>query len=295
VPSYSFLVIDGSSVLVRAYFATSHGGRLRRSATGLYTNAVFGFLNMLISAVDQFAPSHLFVAWDVSRDTFRRQLFPAYKATRGELPAELTSQFQTTQQLLSRLGIRQHRDDRFEADDIIGTIATQAAARDLSVLILTGDQDALQLVDARVTVAIMRRGTTQLELYTPETLYERLGLRAHQMADLKGLMGDTSDNIPGVPGIGIKTGIKLLQAYGTLENVLAHTEELGTRWHERIQQHREMALLSKRLATIVRDVPGLPKPEDCTLHLRLADAVDALNELDLVRFIDPLRRIAQVM
>src|SRR6056297_812779 len=140
------LLIDGSSMLVRAFFATSFGKTLRRTSDGTYTNAVFGFLNMMLSALEQFEPSHLLVAWDVSRDTFRRELYPDYKGTRGELPAEMLEQFDTTQQLLSAVGIQQYSDRRYEADDLLGAAARLGSLAGMKVDILTGDRDALQLV-----------------------------------------------------------------------------------------------------------------------------------------------------
>lgn len=196
------LIIDGSSLLVRAFFATAHSGRLMRTKSGLYTNAVNGFLHMLLGACDSMDPSHLFVAWDVSRDTFRREIYPAYKGTRGELPVELHPQFDLAREVLDQLGVAQQSDPRYEADDIIGSLACKAEDEGYRVTVLTGDRDALQLVTDSVTVAIMKKGIKELELFSPSRLLEDWGIFARQIVDLKGLMGDTSDNIPGVPGIG---------------------------------------------------------------------------------------------
>ncbi len=290
----NFLIVDGSSMLVRAYFASAFSGRIMRSSSGVYTNGVFGFLNMMLRAVEQMRPSHLFVAWDVSRDTFRRELYPAYKGTRGELPDELHPQFDTMKDVLDALGVPQHFDQRFEADDIIGTLAHQAADDGHQVLVLTGDRDALQLVRDGVTVAIMKKGITEMDYYTPAFLMETWGLTADQIIDLKGLMGDTSDNIPGVPGIGEKTAKKLLLEYGTVENLIENRHLLKGKMKEKIEEHQEIALLSKKLATIVIDVPLVHTLDACKLSFRMETAKEKLSELDLNRFVSHLERLVQV-
>jgi len=289
-----FLIIDGSSVLVRAYFASAFGRKIMQSSQGVYTNAVFGFLNMMFGAIEQVRPSHLFVAWDVSRDTFRRELYPAYKGTRGELPDELHPQFTTMQEVLRALGVAQHFDARYEADDIIGTLAYQAADNQHDVLILTGDRDALQLVRDGVTVAIMKKGISEVDLYTPEFLLETSGLTASQVTDLKGLMGDASDNIPGVPGIGEKTAKKLLAQYGTIESLILGCDSLTGKMKEKIAYHQEIALLSKRLATIVTDVPLGIELCDCEMSWRMESAATKLLELELHRTLTQLERLTQV-
>jgi 5'-3' exonuclease len=285
-----FLIIDGSSVLVRAYFASAYGRKLMQSSQGVYTNAVFGFLNMMFGALEQVQPSHLFVAWDVSRNTFRRELFPDYKGTRGELPDEMLCQFDTMQEVLTAIGITQHFDERYEADDIIGTLAFRAAESGHTVTVLTGDRDALQLVREEVTVCIMKKGITEVLNYTPSLLYEDWGLTAPQITDLKGLMGDTSDNIPGVPGIGEKTAKKLLAEFNTVENLIENRHTLTGKLREKLDTHQEIALLSKQLATIVTDVPLGFEPEHCRLSIRLESAREKLSDLELNRFMAHLER-----
>ncbi|ASS74313.1 hypothetical protein CIG75_04465 [Tumebacillus algifaecis] len=289
-----FLIVDGSSMLVRAYFASAFSGRIMRSKRGVYTNGVFGFLNMMLSAVEKMEPTHLFVAWDVSRDTFRRELYPAYKGTRGELPDELHPQFDTMKEVLAAIGVPQHFDERYEADDIIGTLAHQAADDGHKVLVLTGDRDAMQLVRDGVTVAIMKKGITEMEMYTPASLLESWGLTASQIVDLKGLMGDTSDNIPGVPGIGEKTAKKLLLEYGTVENLIENRHLLKGKMKEKIEMHQEIALLSKQLATIVTEVPLVHTLDECKLSFQMDSAKEKLAELDLNRFVTHLERLVQV-
>lgn len=289
-----FLIVDGSSMLVRAYFASAFRGRIMQSSRGVYTNGVFGFLNMMLKAVELMEPTHLFVAWDVSRDTFRRELYPQYKGTRGELPDELHPQFETMKDVLEACGVPQHFDEKYEADDIIGTLACQAADAGHKVLVLTGDRDALQLVRDGVTVAIMKKGITEVDLFTPEFLQESWGLTAEQIIDLKGLMGDTSDNIPGVPGIGEKTAKKLLAEFGTVENLIANTHLLKGKMKEKIEEHKDLAVLSKKLATIVTDVPLVHTPDDCRLSFRMETAREKLKELDLNRFVGQLEKFVEV-
>lgn len=285
------LLIDGSSVLVRAYFATAYSGRIRQTASGIYTNAVLGFLNMLFGSIEVFQPKHLFVAWDVSRDTFRRTMFPDYKGTRGELPAEMLEQFDTMQRVLDSIGIAQAAHDVYEADDLIGTMAQAATDAGMRAIVLTGDHDALQLVSPVVTVAIMKKGVTERIDYTPERLLELWGLGAHQIPDLKGLMGDTSDNIPGVPGVGEKTAKKLLAQYETLESIYEHLDEIKGKLGERLTAHRELAFLSRQLATIVRDAPvGVELPL-CRLQIDHAAAKDIFEELQIGRVYDTLTRV----
>lgn len=284
-----FVIFDGSSVLVRAYFATVYPGRPIRAHEGVYTNAVMGFLNMMFSALSQFHPSHCYVAWDESRNTFRKTLYPEYKGTRGELPEPLLHQFDTMQTVLSAIGMCHGSHPDFEADDLMGTMAMKAREEGLGVVILTGDRDALQLVRDEVTVGIMKRGMTDISLYTPAALHAEYGVTPAQMIDLKGLMGDSSDNIPGIPGIGPKTAAKLIREYHSVENLLGHAENVPHTLRQRLTLHRETALLSKRLATIALDVPLLHSPDECRLQFNLAEGERQLRALRLERSLEQLR------
>ncbi len=230
-----FLIMDGSSILVRAFFASAYGRRLMQSTQGVYTNAVFGFLNMMIGALERVRPRYAFVAWDVSRDTFRRELYSDYKGTRGELPDELHPQFTTTQNVLEAIGIPQHFDERYEADDIIGTLAHRASDEGHQVLILFRCPRSVLPAADNLTVAIMKRGITEVDLYTPDTLREQYGLTPAQWIDLKGLMGDTSDNIPGVPGIGEKTALKLLAEYSSVEHLLENCHTVKGKLRDKLE------------------------------------------------------------
>lgn len=281
VKNFDFVIIDGSSMLVRAYFATVYPGRPIKSVDGVYTNAVMGFLNMMFTALSQFKPSHVFVAWDMSRDTFRRELYPAYKGTRGELPDELLMQFTVMQEVLSALGVSQALHPNYEADDLIGTFAMAGMADNLQVLVLTGDRDALQLVRPGVTVAIMKKGVAEMDQFTPDSLLDKYGVTATQMIDVKSLMGDTSDNIPGVPGIGEKTALKLIRDYHSLEGVYVHLDEIKGKLHDRLAEHQELAMLSKKLAAIVLDVPIAITVSDCRLSFDTTSGMQKLQSLKL--------------
>lgn len=284
------LVIDGSSLLVRAFFATANTGRPMQTKNGLYTNAVNGFLHMLLNACDSMNPTHLFVAWDVSRDTFRREIYPAYKGTRGELPDELHPQFDLATEVLDHLGVAQQADPQYEADDLIGSLARKAEATGHRVTILTGDRDALQLVSDDVTVAIMKKGIRELELYSPARLQEEWGILAEQIIDLKALMGDASDNIPGVPGIGEKTALKLLAEHASIEALYDNLPQVKGKVRDRLEVNRELAYLSKQLATIVTDVQLAYEIEGCRMQFQTERARSKLMELELHRIADQLQR-----
>lgn len=287
------LIVDGSSLLVRAFFATAYSGRLMRTKSGVYTNAVSGFLNMLIGACANLRPSHLFVAWDVSRDTFRREIYPAYKGTRGELPDELLPQFDLAREVLDHLGVAQQSDARYEADDLIGSMARKAENEGFQVTVLTGDRDALQLVSKSITVAIMKKGVKELDHFTPEFLLEKWGISSQQVIDLKALMGDASDNIPGVPGVGEKTALKLLTEHGNIEVLYENLHAVNGKLREKLEKNQELAQLSKKLATIVTDVPLSYEVKECCIQFQIEQANDRLLELELNRVLAQLRKFVE--
>ncbi|GAX90952.1 5'-3' exonuclease [Effusibacillus lacus] len=294
MPNSCFLIVDGSSLLVRAYFATAYSGQLMQTKSGVCTNGIHGFLHMLTGACEIIRPSHLFIAWDVSRDTFRREIFPQYKATRGELPVELLPQFDLAQQVLKDLGVAQYSHPRFEADDLIGSMARIAERQGHSATILTGDRDSLQLITDLVTVAITKKGIKELEYYTPTRLHEELRIQADQIRDLKALMGDASDNIPGVSGIGEKTALKLLLEHGTIENLFENLHTVKGKLREKLELHRDSAFLSKKLATIVTDIPMELDVADCRMQFLLDQAKDRLLDLELHRVIQQLQRLTEI-
>lgn len=245
------IVIDGNSVANRAFYALP----LLSNSQGIHTNAVYGFTTMLLKLIEEEKPTHFLVAFDAGKITFRHKEYKEYKGGRAKTPPELSEQFPLLKQLLEAFSIKQFELEGYEADDIIGTITKMADERKQSVLVVTGDKDMLQLASDYVTIALTRKGISEMEKYDPQAIEEKYGLKPKQIIDLKGLMGDSSDNIPGIPGVGEKTGLKLLHAYDSVEGVLEHVEELKGKMKEKIASHADDALMSKELATIFREVP----------------------------------------
>ncbi|GMA51591.1 hypothetical protein GCM10025857_29480 [Alicyclobacillus contaminans] len=255
------MLIDGNSITYRAFFALPP----LSNAEGHYTNAVFGFTQMLLRMLQDEKPTHVAVAFDAGKRTFRHEVFEEYKGTRQKTPPELSEQFPLVKEVLAAFGIPALELANFEADDIIGTLSRVADEAGIPTLIVSGDKDLLQLVSDHVHAALTRKGITEVDYYTEAAVRERYGLSPAQIIDLKGLMGDTSDNIPGVPGVGEKTAVKLLQAYPTVEEVLQHVDEVsGAKLRERLSEHRDLALVSKRLATIERNAPIVWTLDDLT-------------------------------
>ncbi len=249
-----FLIIDGSSLIHRAFFALPP----LTNRKGQHTGAVYGFLRMFHKLLQEVKPRWVAAAFDKSRKTFRTRLFTDYKGQRKPTPPELKEQFPLCMEVLRSMGISALEMDDYEADDIIGTLAKKADPS-VEVYIVTGDRDELQLIDGRTRVMYTKKGISDIKLYD-ETSFaaDYDGLVPLQLIELKGLMGDTSDNIPGVPGVGPKTALKLIVEYGSVENVLSHIPEIkGKSLKEKLETNREQAILSKELATIYRDVPGL--------------------------------------
>lgn len=246
-----WILIDGNSIAFRAFYAMP----MLTNAAGMHTNAVYGFATMLLKLIEEEKPTHMLVAFDAGKMTFRHEGYEDYKGGREKTPPELNEQFPLIKDLLRALGIAQFELDNYEADDIIGTLARMADEAGRDALIVTGDKDMLQLVSDRVTVAITRKGISEVDRFTPEAIREKYGLAPHQIIDLKGLMGDASDNIPGIPGVGEKTALKLLHEFGSVENVLDNVSSLKGKLRERVEEHRDSALMSKKLATIYREVP----------------------------------------
>ena len=246
------LLIDGNSVLYRAFY----GVPLLSTSKGLYTNAVYGLAMMLVNLLRDERPTHVAVAFDKGKTTFRHAQFADYKGKRQETPPELIGQFAMARDLLHAFGVRYLEVENYEADDIIGTLSAVAERSSMRTTVVSGDKDLLQLVSPHVVTCLTRKGVTDLVRYDSAQVMERFSLTPAQIIDLKGLMGDASDNIPGVPGVGEKTGIKLLTQFGSVEEVLAHIDDVaGGKLRERLREHREQALLSKRLATIERAAP----------------------------------------
>jgi len=246
------ILIDGNSLLYRAFFAM----RYLSTSSGEPTNAVYGLTTMLLKVLDD-KPDFIAVAFDTPKPTFRHVEYAEYKAHRKPTPDDLIRQAPVARDLIRAFAIPVVEVEGYEADDIIGAIATKASARGLDTTIVTGDLDALQLVDDRVSVLTTQKGVSDTITYDQAAVESRFGIRPDQMPDYKGLKGDSSDNIPGVPGIGEKTAVELLNRFGSVENVLEHIEELPEgRVRTALENNRELAVLSKRLGTIVTDIPA---------------------------------------
>lgn len=247
-----FLVIDGSSLIHRAFFALPPLMNKR----GVHTGAVYGLCNMLLRLLEEVQPKYMAVAFDKSRKTFRTEMYADYKGQRKPTPSELSEQFPLAAKVLEAMNIRVLELDNYEADDIIGTFAVHAP-QEIEVIIVTGDRDELQLLDKRTRVFYTKKGISDIKVYDEAVFaddYE--GLVPAQLIELKGLMGDTSDNIPGVPGVGPKTALKLIKEYGSVEGVLENIDKIsGKALKSRLSENKEQALLSKKLATIFTDVP----------------------------------------
>ena len=246
------ILIDGNSLLFRAYFAMM---RPMINSKGVHTQGIFAFINMLNKIIKDYQPTHMAVAFDMKEKTFRHEKYHDYKAGRNATPIELLAEFPLMHQVLQAMNIKILELPRYEADDLIGTIAADANRRGIETLVITGDKDELQLVDEHVNVLINKKGMTEFDVYDIQAMNERYHLTPQQFIDLKGLMGDSSDNYPGIPGIGEKKGIALLEEYGSVEAVIENAENIKGKMGENIRENIENAKLSKWLATIKTDCP----------------------------------------
>ncbi|MFC7061557.1 DNA polymerase I [Halobacillus seohaensis] len=246
------VLIDGNSIAYRAFFALP----LLNNDKGVYTNAVYGFTTMLLKILEEDNPDRLLVAFDAGKTTFRHETYSEYKGGRQKTPSELSEQFPILKELLDAFGITYYQLDQFEADDIIGTLATQAESENFDVKVISGDKDLLQLVSDRIKVSLTKKGITNVDTYDPSFMEEKMGVRPDQIIDLKALMGDSSDNIPGVPGVGEKTAVKLLNQFDKLDCVYESLSEVsGKKLKEKLETNKEDAFMSKQLVTIERAAP----------------------------------------
>lgn len=246
------LLLDGNSLAYRAFFALP----LLTNDSGIHTNAVYGFTTMLQKILEEEQPTKILVAFDAGKTTFRHETFTEYKGGRQKTPPELSEQFPYLRKLIDAYGIKQYELELYEADDIIGTLAKEASSQDINVIIVSGDRDLTQLATEQVTVYITKKGITEIEKNTPAFIQEKYGLTPQQIIDMKGLMGDSSDNIPGVPGVGEKTAVKLLKEHGSVESLYAAMDTLkASKMKEKLVANEEQAIMSKKLATIFTDAP----------------------------------------
>ena len=249
----TLVIIDGNSLMNRAYYAIQ---RPMMTKDGMYTQGIFGFLNMLSKILKDYEPTHIAVAFDRKAPTFRHLEYDEYKAGRKKMPPELAMEFPVLKDILTAMNIHMLEIDGFEADDILGTVSKKAEEEGIKPYIITGDKDAFQLASDKTTVIFTKRGTSEFDAYDEKAVYEKYGFSPQQFIDFKGLMGDQSDNIPGIPGVGEKTATKLILEYGSVENLIASTDSMKkSKLREKIEENAQLAVMSKRLATICRDIP----------------------------------------
>ena len=242
------LLIDGNSIVNRAFYGIM-GNKMLMTADGTYTNAVYGFLSILFKILDDLEPEYLAVAFDLKAPTKRHEMYKEYKGARKGMPEELRSQMPILKDILTRMNICIIEKEGYEADDIIGTLAKRGEKENLQTIILTGDKDSFQLVTDKTIVRIPRTkaGKTETEDYTVEKIREEYGIEPLDLIEVKGLMGDSSDNIPGVPGVGEKTALNLIKDYKNIDGVYENIDNIKGKLKEKLEENKELAYLSKEL------------------------------------------------
>lgn len=270
-------IIDGSSLLYRAFYALPP---TMTSPDGVPTNAVYGFLRMLLSLYRELDPAYVAVTFDKDRQTFRTEMYDGYKATRKPAPAELVPQFDLILEVMHVMGVAVYSLSGYEGDDVLGTLSARYE-KELPVAIVTGDRDALQLASDRTTVYLTQKGISSMSEMTPKAVEEKYGITPSQVIDMKALMGDTADNIPGVPGIGEKTALKLLTQYKTLNNLYAHVDEIKGAQGKKLAAGKDMAYLSYKLAAIKRDVPMETTLEEMAQPVHISEMKELFSRLGI--------------
>jgi len=281
------MLIDGNSLLFRAFYALP----LLQTKEGVYTNAVYGFLTMFNRAIKEVQPTHIVVAFDKDRKTFRNETYSDYKANRLSTPEELGGQFAIIREVLKALNINYMEIQGYEADDIIGTLSLKAEEEGIDSIIVTGDGDTLQLVSDRTQVYMTKKGISEIEVYDPAKVQEKWEVKPDQMIEIKGLMGDSSDNIPGVPGVGPKTAIKLIKEFGSLEVLYENLDLLkGKKLVENLVEHHDQAFMSRELAKIVRDIDIDSQFDDYLVQdVNRAELIPLYERLQFSNFLNALK------
>ncbi|MEK3743874.1 5'-3' exonuclease H3TH domain-containing protein [Brevibacillus sp. FSL K6-0770] len=278
------LLIDGMSFLFRAFYGSAWGGAYRQTSTGIYTNAVYGFTKMMLDYAELVRPTHLIVGWDVaSRESLvRSQWFDGYKSNRTAPPDELIPQFDLVKELTAAFSVPNIGCPGYEGDDVLGTLSTRLSDEGHEIVIATGDYDSLQLVDENVSVKILKNGGKH-EHYNPASLLALRGISPEQVVDVKALMGDTSDCIPGCPGIGEKTATKLITEHGNLDNLYENLKNCTPKMRSKLEEHRDQVYLSQKLATIIRDVPVEFSMEEAAWTYDSSTVLGKFEELEFGR------------
>ncbi|WP_028782506.1 5'-3' exonuclease [Thalassobacillus devorans] len=276
------LLVDGMALLFRAFYATAMSNYYMINSKGVPTNAVYGFVKHLFTATKNYEPSHVVCCWDMGSTTFRNEIFPDYKANRGEPPVELIPQFDLVKEVVESLDIPNVGLAGYEADDCIGTLSNKYKEHS-EVIILTGDQDILQLLQDNVTVSLLKKGYGNYAEYQHDNFMEEKGITPAQMVDLKALMGDSSDNYPGVKGIGEKTALKLLTEYETIEGILENLPNLTKGQRTKIENELDMLHLSRKLAAIHCEVDVDCSLDDAIFEVNQERMMEKFNELEFKR------------
>ena len=267
------IIIDGHSLMHRAFY----GLPLLSNSKGLHTNVIYGFVNMINKLIEEYKPDYITIAFDTKSPTFRHTEYADYKAGRKKMADEMSEQIPVLKQVLDAMNIKRLEIEGYEADDILGTVAKQATEHNIFTYIVTGDKDSFQLINENVNVLYTKRGITEVDIYDEKKLMESYEITPTQVPDMKGLMGDASDNIPGVPGIGEKTALDLIKQFGTLENALANSHEIKKKGvKDKIEANKEQAEFSKKLATIIKDVPIEFCMDNCRLQEPDGEALSKL-------------------
>ncbi|MGG7618003.1 5'-3' exonuclease [Bacillus coreaensis] len=289
----SLLLVDGMALLFRAFFATSVSGQFMINSKGIPTNGVHGFVKHFLTAISTFKPSHVVVCWDMGSKTFRNEMFTDYKANRSDAPVELIPQFDLVKEVVSAFDIPNIGLEGYEADDCIGTIA-KSSMNDFEVSILTGDRDILQLLDERIKVILLQKGFGNYAVHTPDSFYTEKGILPKQMIDVKALMGDPSDNYPGVKGIGEKTALKLVQQFEHVEGIVSNLQLLTKAQKTKIEQDLDMLYLSRKLAEIKCDVPISFSHEESVFQFNQEKVLTKFKEVEF-RGLDRLLPDQQIL
>ncbi|CEK37010.1 DNA polymerase I [Paraclostridium sordellii] len=272
----TLVIIDGNSIINRAFYALPD----LTNKQGLHTNAIYGFTTMLFKIIENYKPTHISVAFDKKAPTFRHLEYKEYKAGRKKMPDELREQIEPLKNVLDAFKINRLELEGYEADDIIGTVSLKAEKEGYKVFIVTGDKDAIQLASKTTTTLITKKGVGEVDEFDFDEVMKKYEMTPNQFIDLKGLMGDKSDNIPGVPGIGEVTGIKLIKEFGSIENIIENVDSIKGSSRKKIEEHKDLAIMSKRLATIIRDVPIDITIDDLSFgDYDKANVIDVFNEL----------------
>jgi DNA polymerase-1 len=285
------MVIDGHSLAFRAFYALPVDRFVNRE--GQHTNAIHGFIAMLINLLQNEKPTHLVVAFDISRYSFRTREYPEYKGTRAETPPEFIGQVPLLEEALKAMGIATISKEDFEADDILATLASRGAAEGFRVYVVSGDRDSIQLVNDEVTLLYPNaRGVSELKRYDPAAVLERYGIRPEQYPDIAALVGETSDNLVGIDKVGEKTAVKWVLQYGGLDEVLAHADEITGVVGEKLREQKDRAIRNRRLNRLVTDVELPVGPKD--LERRPIDPAAVREVFDRLQFRTLLDRVLKI-